>query len=167
MPEDHPPRPRAQSPEDLPTIAEMASMTGIEFMEAIRAGRLPGAPIADTLDFRLETVEPGQVTFRGRAPFRAYNPLGSVQGGWFGAILDAAMASAIHSLLPRGRSSTTLEYKINTVRPLFADSGEVLCIGTAVHVGRRTATAEGRVVGAEDGKVYATGSTTCLVFDLA
>ena len=166
---DRHPRDRSRHAEtaaDMPTVAEMAAMTGMEFIEGVRDGRLTAAPIARTLNFWMEEVADGRAVFRGRAPFRAYNPLGAVHGGWFGAILDSCMACAAHTKLPRGRSYTTLEYKINILRPLTEASGEVLAIGEAVHVGRRTATAEGRVIGAEDGKLYATGSTTCLVMEL-
>lgn len=156
---------RPAGPADLPSPEVMASMSGLEFMQAVLAGRLPRPPIAETLNYEIHEVEEGRVTFRGKAPFRAYNPIGSVHGGWFGTLLDSCMACAVQTKLPKGRGYTTLEYKINIIRPVFETTGPILAIGEAKHVGRRSGVAEGRMVGEEDGKLYATGSTTCLVFD--
>ena len=152
-------------PQDMPSMKTIASMSGLEFMQAVRDGKLARAPISETLDYTLHEVSEGRVVFRGKAPFRAYNPIGSVHGGWFGTLLDSCMACAVQTMLPKGRGYTTLEYKINIIRPVFDTTGPILAIGEASHVGRRSGVAEGRMVGEEDGKLYATGSTTCLVFD--
>lgn len=143
----------------------LREMSGLEFMRAIKDGRIPPAPIANTLDYTLLEVEEGRVVFAGRAKFESYNPIGSVHGGWFGTLLDSCMACAVQTKLPAGRAYTTLEYKINILRAATVKSGLIRAEGVAVHVGRRTATAEGRMIG-EDGKLYATGTTTCLVFDI-
>ena len=155
-----------ESAEDLPGPDALRGLTGRDYVEALRDGRVPAAPIARTLGFWLETVEDGRAVFRGRPHFRVYNPMGAVHGGWFGAILDSCMSCAGQTRLPAGTTYTTLEYKLNVTRPLTEASGDVLAIGEAVHVGRRTFVAEGRVVGAEDGRTYAAGSTTCLVLEL-
>ncbi|WP_316015401.1 PaaI family thioesterase [Roseobacter sp. HKCCA0434] len=152
--------------EDLPGRETIASMSGLEFITAIAEGRLPAPPIARTLDYGMESVEEGRVVFRGRPSFEVMNPIGTVHGGWFGTLLDSCMACAVQTCLPKGQGYTTLEYKVNVIRPLFANSGEVRAIGQVSHVGRRTGIAEGRIEGVEDGKLYATGSTTCMVFDL-
>ncbi|MFE3327450.1 hypothetical protein [Streptomyces sp. NPDC059176] len=47
---------------------------------------------------------------------------------------------------------------------MFADTAALRVTGTVLHVGRTTATAEGRVIGVEDGRLYAHGTTTCAVF---
>ena len=75
------------------------------------------------------------------------------------------MACAVQTMLPQGRGYTTLEYRINILRAATTKSGLIRAEGRAVHVGRRTATAEGRMTG-EDGKLYATGTTTCLILEL-
>lgn len=150
---------------ELPGPEVIGSMSGLDFIRAIHEGRLPGAPIAATLDYDLIEVEKGRVVFAGRAKFEAYNPIGSVHGGWFGTLLDSCMACAVQTMLPAGKGYTTLEYKINILRAATVESGLIRAEGRAVHAGRRTATAEGRMVG-EDGKLYATGTTTCLVLDL-
>lgn len=153
--------------EELPTPAEIGSQSGLTFLRAILAGKLPAPPIAQALNYWLEAVEVGEVVFRGKPLLAAMNPIGSIHGGWFGTLLDSCMSCAVQSRLPKGAGYTTLEYKVNMLRPLVAGGPEVLAIGTAIHVGRRTGTAEGRIIGADDGKIYATGTATCLIIDLA
>jgi uncharacterized protein (TIGR00369 family) len=60
-------------------------------------------------------------------------------------------------------SYTTLEIKVNYIRPMLAETGAVRCEANIIHVGGRTATAEGRIVD-QQGKLYAHGTTTCIIF---
>jgi len=143
---------------------QLANRTGLEFLSAIFAGELPRPPIGDTLDFVPIRMEPGVAVFQGRPSPRHYNPLGSVHGGWFATLLDSAMGCAVHSTLPAGKGYTTLELKINIVRPLTDAVALVRAEGKVVHAGRQVATAEGRLVG-PDGKLYAHATTTCLIFE--
>lgn len=156
----------AQSMAELLTPAELKELSGLEFIQGIRDGRLPAPPIGQTLNYRMVEAEHGRVVFRGTPNFAVMNPIGTVHGGWFGTLLDSCMACAVQTTLPKGQGYTTLEYKINIIRPLFADSQDVLAIGDVQHGGRRTGIAEGKIIGADDGKLYATGSTTCLIFEL-
>jgi uncharacterized protein (TIGR00369 family) len=71
----------------------------------------------------------------------------------------------VHTTLPRGRAYTSLEIKVNYVRAVTNDSGELAAEGKIVHGGSRSAVAEAKVVDAK-GRLCATASTTCLVFDL-
>ncbi len=156
-------------PEELADLAgpdQIASVSGLEFLQGILDGRFPAPPISRSLNFRLEQVEAGKVVFRGIPSFAAMNPIGSIHGGWFGTLLDSCMSCAVQTTLPRGRGYTTLEFKTSILRPLVAGGPEVLATGTIVHSGRRTGTATGEIRGEADGKVYATGSATCLIFDL-
>ncbi|MBU6437099.1 MAG: PaaI family thioesterase, partial [Betaproteobacteria bacterium] len=93
-----------------------------------------------------------------------YNPMGAVHGGWFATLLDSALGCAVHAALPAGRAYTTLELKVNLVRALTDAVPRVRAIGEVVHVGRQTATAQARLVDAA-GRLYAHGTTTCLLFD--
>jgi uncharacterized protein (TIGR00369 family) len=138
--------------------------TGLEMLEAILAGKLPRPPVGDTLDFVPIHVERGLAVFQGRPQSKHYNPLGTVHGGWFAALLDSAVGCAVHSTLPAGKGYTTLELKVNFVRPLTAAVPLVRAEGKLIHDGRQVATAEGRVVG-PDGRLYAHATTTCLVFE--
>lgn len=85
--------------------------------------------------------------------------------GWFAALLDSAVGCAVHSTLPAGSGYTTLELKVNLVRPLTDAVPLVRAEGKVIHTGRQVGTAEGRIVG-PDGKLYAHATTTCLIFEL-
>ena len=155
----------AESQADLLTPAQLAQVSGFDFIDGMRTGRYPHPPIAKTLDYRLIDVEKGRVVFEGAPAFDAYNPLGGAHGGWFGTLLDSCMACAVQTTLPKGTGYTTIEYKITILRPAFTDTPPLRAIGTVVTSGRRIATATGEMVG-QDGKVFATGSTTCLIFPI-
>jgi uncharacterized protein (TIGR00369 family) len=136
---------------------------GITFLRGMLEGRHPCAPYADTMDIELSKVEEGRVSFLGKPSARYFNPVGSIQGGWAATILDGAMAHCIHTTLERGENYTTLEMKINFIRPVLPSSGTVRCEGWLVHRGARTATSEGRLID-ERGKLLAHGSETCIIF---
>ena len=140
------------------------ALPGQAVFDAIFAGRLPAAPIAQTLDFIGIKVEPGFAIFQGQPLHRHYNPLGSVHGGWFATLLDSALGCAVHSQLPAGKAYTTLEFKVNLVRALTVDVPRVRAEGKVIHAGSQTATAEARLVG-PDGRLYAHATTTCLIFN--
>lgn len=154
----------AQSPEDLLNMSEVLSMSGLEFMQGILEGRHPAPPISQTLGYKLHLVEEGRVIFRGCPEFNTTNPMGTVHGGWYGTLLDSAMACAVMTKVPRGSVYTTLEYKVNIMRAIPIGM-EIDCVGEIDHVGRSTGVAHGEIRGVDDGKLYATGSTTCIVMD--
>lgn len=143
---------------------QVAGLTGMQIFEAMFEGRLPWAPIGETLDFVPVHIEPGYAVFQGAPKFAHYNPLGTVHGGWFATLLDSAVACAVHSTLPVGKAYTTIELKTNIVRALTDQVPLVRAEGRVVHGGNQVATAEGRLFG-PDGRLYAHASTTCLVFD--
>jgi len=155
----------AQRPEDLLSQSEALSLSGLEFMQRILDGTNPGPPIGQTMGYTLFEVEAGRAVFRGTPTFAMTNPMGTVHGGWYGTLLDSAMACAVMTKVPRGSAYTTLEYKINILRSIPIGT-EVDTIGIADHVGRSTGVAHGEIRGVADGKLYATGSTTCIVMKL-
>ncbi len=156
----------ARGPADLLPLSELLAMTGLEFMQGMLEGRHPGPPIARTMGYRLHQVEAGRAVFRGAPGFGVTNPMGSVHGGWYGTLLDSAMACAVMTCVPRGSVYTTLEYKINIIRPIPLGL-EIDCIGQTDHAGRSTGVAHGEIRGTEDGRLYATGSTTCIIMEIA
>jgi uncharacterized protein (TIGR00369 family) len=137
-------------------------MSGLEFMQRLLTGEFAGAPIAGTLNLRLLEVEDGRVVFGGAPQFGALNPSGAVHGGWYGSLLDSALGCAVMTKVPQGSVYTTLEYKVNITRAV-PPGMEVRCTAWVDHAGRSTAVAHGEIRGAEDGKLYATGSTTCII----
>ncbi|MGY9008297.1 MAG: PaaI family thioesterase [Rhodobacterales bacterium] len=154
-----------ENPIYLPSNEVILSMSGLEFMKKIENGELPVAPISHTLNYELNHVSLGRVIFRGSPRFNAMNPIGSVHGGWYGTLLDSAMACAIMTKVPKGSVYTTLEYKINIIKPIPIDM-QIDAIGEVSHAGRSTGTAEGRIIGTKNKTLYATGSTTCIIIPL-
>ena len=152
----------ARTPAEFPSRATLLSMSGLAFMPGMLAGRLPHPGISRLLNYRLTGVEPGRVTFAGAALIEHTNPVGAVHGGWFGTVLDSALGCAVMTCVPQGRWYTTLEYKINITRALALDT-EVIAEGLVDHAGRTTAVAHASIRGATDGKLYATGTTTCII----
>jgi uncharacterized protein (TIGR00369 family) len=138
-------------------------MTGLEYIRAIFEGRLPPPPMAVTLGFSGSEADEGRAVFRSEAAEFLYNPIGVVHGGFAMTLLDSAMGVAIHTTLARGERYTTLETKVNFVRPVTIETGPVRCEATVIHRGRRAATAEGRLIAERSGKLLAHGTTTCLI----
>ena len=143
---------------------QVRGRSGLETLQAIFAGELPSPLIGATLDFIPIQMDVGVAVFQGRPQLRHYNPLGAVHGGWFATLLDSALGCAVHSALPAGKGYTTLELKVNIVRALTEAVPVVRAEGKLIHLGRQMATSEARLVG-PDGKLYAHGTTTCLVFE--
>jgi uncharacterized protein (TIGR00369 family) len=146
-------------------LATLASMSGLEFLQAIARGELPGPPIAKTLGFNLAEVEEGRAVFISEPGLHHYNPIGTVHAGFTATLLDSCMACAVHSTLPKGTGYTTMEFKISLLRPMTTETGPVRAEGTLLSRGRRAATAEGRLTDAQ-GKLLAHATTTCLIFTL-
>ncbi len=145
-------------------LARSAGMSGLEFMRAMLDGKLPSPPITATIGFTGGTAEEGKVIFVGEAGEHLYNPIGVVHGGFAMTILDSAMGCAVHTTLAAGEGYTTLETKVNFVRPITLETGPVRCEGTVLHRGSKVATAEGRLIADGTGKLLAHGTSTCLVF---
>jgi uncharacterized protein (TIGR00369 family) len=140
-----------------------ATLSGLDYLRAVAQGKLPPPPIALLLGFDIEEVAEGRVVFTAETGEHQYNPIGVVHGGLAATLLDSAMGCAVHSRLPQGRGYTTLEIKVNYVRAISRDSGPLRAIGTVVHMGGKTATAEARLLDRE-GRLCAHGSTTCMLF---
>lgn len=138
---------------------------GLEIFERTLAGEFPHPPICQTLDFRLTAVESGRIVFSGTPKFDYYNPLGTIHGGYIATLLDSAMACAVHSTLAAGKGLTSLEFKINFVRPVSKDTGVLRAEGAVITSGKQVATAEAKLLD-ERGKLYAHSTTTCMIFPI-
>lgn len=141
------------------------AISGLDALKLTLSGQRDGPGIAKVLNYEMESVEEGSVTFVGAPKSDIVNPMGSVHGGFYGAMLDSCMACSVASLVPAGSSYTTLEYKVNIIRPIGVGM-RVRATGKAQHVGRSTGVATGEIRGVEDGKLYATGTTTCIVMQI-
>ena len=140
-----------------------AGRSGLELLQEMIARRLPPPPIANLMGFTIASVEEGRAVFEGEPGEYLYNPIGVVHGGYAMTLLDSAMGVAVHTTLKAGERYTSLETKVNFVRPITLDTGLVRCEGNIVHRGGTIATAEGRLTAAGDGKLLAHGTTTCLI----
>lgn len=138
-------------------------MTGLEYIRAIFEGRLPPPPIAVTMGFEGAEAGEGRAVFVGEAGEFLYNPIGVVHGGFAMTLLDSALGCAVHTTLARDERYTTLETKVNFIRPITSGTGKVRCEATVIYRGRKVATAEGRLIEERTGKALAHGTTTCLI----
>ena len=145
-----------------PSHRDILSMSGLEFMHGMLAGHIDRPPISAGLNYHLSEVENGRVVFTGTPLVDHTNPMGAVHGGWYGTILDSCMGCAVMTKMVKGSYYTTLEYKVNITRAIPLGT-RVNAVGTVQHSGRTTAVASSELRGAEDGRLYATGSTTCLI----
>lgn len=143
-------------------INQMRQMSGTEYINAVRAGDMPVSPMLKLLDIHGREWHEGYALFTVVPQEFHYNPMGIAHGGLACALLDTAMAVAVMTMLPQGLGYVTLEIKINFTKPMLNESGEMRAEGRAIHVGSKTATADGRIIDA-NGVIYAHGTTTLLL----
>ena len=147
----------------LEALKAASGKTGLELLREIAKGRLPPPPIFATMNFTGTEFGEGTAVFVGEPAEYLYNPIGVVHGGWAMTLLDSAMSVAIHTTLAVGERYTTVEAKVNFVRPITIDTGRVRCEGKVIHRGGSIATAEGKLIAESTGKLLAHGTTTCLI----
>jgi uncharacterized protein (TIGR00369 family) len=144
---------------------QIKDLTGLQMLQAMIAGDLPAAPIAEPLNFRLVEVEKGRALFEGFPAPNLLNPLGAVHGGWALTLIDSACGCAVHTELDAGVGYTTVETKVNFTRPIAPDGGAVRCEGRVLSRGRQIATAEAQLRSA-DGKLLAHGTSTLIILPM-
>ena len=143
----------------------LKTVSGLELLQGMIAGKYPGPPIAELLDMRLTHAEKGRAVFEANLGMKHYNPLGSVHGGFAATILDSCMACAVQTMLDVGMGYTTIEFKITFLRPMTDQTGPVKAIGEVINVGRRLGVSEGKLIDAQ-GKIFAHATTSCMIFPL-
>jgi uncharacterized protein (TIGR00369 family) len=141
----------------------LKSYDGLGFFSAIIDGTLPNPPISEVLGFHLIEVENGRAVFEGLPEYWYYNPIGTVHAGFAATLLDSARGCVIFSTLTKGDAWTTLELKLNLMRPLTKDTGPVRTEGRIIYRGHTVATSEGDLKD-RAGKLYAHATTTCMIF---
>jgi len=129
----------------------------LDALHLIQRGEAPPPPIATLLGFALESVEPGRATVRFQATERHASPMGTLHGGVLGDIADAAMGIAWAATLGDGETFTTLELKINFLKPVW--TGELTALGRVVKGGRTIGLIECDVVDARQALVARASST--------
>lgn len=149
----------------IPPLELSKTMTGMEFLRALISGAIPPPAMATTLGFTIDAVEEGYARFSMTPGAQHFNPLGTVHGGVATTLLDSCMGCAVHTRLDRGIVYLTLELKVNLVRAMTDETGPIIAEGRTLHFGRRSATAEGKMLDAK-GNLIAHGTTTCLLYPL-
>jgi uncharacterized protein (TIGR00369 family) len=149
----------------LPSVQQGRQMAGIDYMQALVNGEFPPPPIAKTLNFWLSEVKVGYAVFECEPQEYHYNPIGVVHGGLAATLLDSALGCAVHTTMPKGTGYTTIQLNVNLTRAITSNIKKLWAIGTVIHSGRQMATAEAKLVDADD-KLYAHGTTTCMVFPM-
>lgn len=139
------------------------SMDGLSYMKLMIKGDVPPPPISATLGFSLAEVENGYCLFECEPQEFHYNPIGVVHGGLASTLLDSALGCCVHTTLEQGTAYTTLQLNVNLVRAITLKTGLLQAEGRIIHSGRQMATAEATLKDM-NGKLYAHGTTTCLVF---
>ena len=135
----------------------MAKM--LETIEKVRRGEIPSPPVAGLIGFTLSAIEPGRAVVEFEAEPRHANPMGTLHGGILCDVADAAMGMAYAATLDEGESFTTLELKINFLKPVW--SGRLTATGYVVKSGRTVGLADCDVHD-EKQSLVARASSTCM-----
>lgn len=141
---------------------ELMSLSGIEALRLLIAGKFAPPTIGATMGFTLVEVEKGFAAFEGEPSDRVLNPMGAVHGGWALTLIDSCCGCAGHTLLPPGVGYGTVETKVNFVRPISPTTGRLRAEGRVLAHGRTLITAEGKLFDMK-GKLYAHGTSTCMI----
>lgn len=130
-----------------------------EIREKLARGEAPVPPIARLIGFRPISIENGTAIFEMDADERHWNPMGTLHGGVLCDIADAAMGFAFASTLAEGETFTTIELKINYLRPVW--KARLRATARIVKRGRKIGLVECDVTG-EKGALIARASCTCM-----
>ena len=138
------------------------AISGLDYLIAIREGRIKQPPAARLIGYSVREVQRGRAVFELKIAEQLFNPFATVHGGILCTLLDSAMTAAVLSTLRIGLTCSTLEIKVNFVRPVTGTLGVVRGEGNVIHLGSSFATAEGKVLDGQ-GKLYAHGVGTCSI----
>ncbi len=133
--------------------------TMLEMIRKQMRGELPKPPVAQLIGFTLVAVQPGESVVEMEAGERHANPMGTLHGGVLCDIADAAMGIAYAATLDEGESFTTLEMKINFLKPIW--KAKLKATGRVVKKGRTIGLTECDVTD-ETGQLVARASSTCM-----
>lgn len=138
------------------------TLSGLEFLQAMVEGRIPGPPIAAHLNMRLASVADGEAVFAAEPDESLYNPIGMVHGGVAATMLDSAIGCAVHTTLPAGATYSSIELKVSYLKAIHPSAGEIRARGSVLKVGSRVGFAEAELRDGS-GTLLATASGSCLI----
>jgi uncharacterized protein (TIGR00369 family) len=131
----------------------------LDLLQMTMRGELPPPPIANLIGFGLKSVEPGHAVVEFEASERHANPMGTLHGGVLCDIADAAMGMAYAAGLEEGETFTTLELKVNFLRPVW--TGKLSADGRLLKGGRRVGLVECTITD-DRNRLVARASSTCM-----
>jgi uncharacterized protein (TIGR00369 family) len=137
-------------------------LSGLEYLRAMARGDAPPPPLALMLGFALDEIEEGRVTMSVVPAEFHYIPMGVVNGGLAATLFDSSLGCAVQSMLPPAHAAPTLQLQINYIRPVTIETGRISCSGEVIHLGKRSATAQGRMTDS-NGKLYAHATGTFVI----
>lgn len=143
-------------------LAGRRGRTGLEFVQAVLAGELPGTAFASVVGMRLVEADEGRVRYAMTCSPHLANAMGGLHGGAIATLCDAAAGFAVISALGRDEWFTTMDLHTKMLRGAALDGREVYATGELLRRGRRTAVVEVRVNDADE-RLIATALSTCLV----
>jgi uncharacterized protein (TIGR00369 family) len=148
----------------MATAALGRTLSGRDFLEAIRDERSPAPPIAKLMGFSIEEIGEGRVVFTCVPDESLYNPIGMVHGGLVCTLADTVIGCSVHTLLGPGVGYTSIDLTVSYLRPVLADGTALRATGRVTKPGRRVAFANAEIVDGA-GKVVATASGSVLIMD--
>jgi uncharacterized protein (TIGR00369 family) len=140
------------------------TLSGLDFLVAIRDGVFPPPPMAQLMGFRLVRVERGLAVFECTPDESAYNPIGVVHGGLVCTLADSAAGCAVASTLEAGVAYTSIDINVTYLRPVTKDSGLIRATGRVTKPGRKVAYATIEVTDGSN-TLLAQATSSCLIMD--
>jgi uncharacterized protein (TIGR00369 family) len=131
----------------------------LDMIEKTLRGEIPPPPVARLIGFQLTSIDRGEAVIEFVATEAHANPMGTLHGGVLCDIADAAMGLAYAATLDEGESFTTLEMKINFLKPIWKD--KLRAVGTVVKKGRTIGLVECDITDSK-GSLVARSTSTCM-----
>ncbi|MCD4719556.1 MAG: PaaI family thioesterase [Desulfobacula sp.] len=144
---------------------DAASISGLDYLKSIKDGRINPPPVAMLVGYKISEVDNGYAVFELNPEEYHYNPFSTVHGGIITTLLDTTITASVLSTLQKGISCSTVEIKVNFIRSITAKTKILRCEAKPIHIGKRLATAEGRLKD-KNGNLYAHGISTCSIFKI-
>ncbi len=129
-------------------------------LKQMAAGKIPNAPVGQLLGFKVAEAEEGRVVIELATSERHYNPMGTLHGGILGDIADAAMGYAFASTLADDELFTTVEIKLNFLKPIW--QAKLRAVGQLIKKGNTTGLLECHIYDEKESLV-AHSTSTCLI----
>jgi uncharacterized protein (TIGR00369 family) len=133
--------------------------TILQSAEMMLRGEISPPPIARLLGFALKAIESGRAVFEMEVDERHHNPMGTLHGGIYCDLADAAMGYAYAATLGESETFTTVELKINFFRPIR--HGKLIAEAKVIKAGSTLGYVECDVKD-QDGTLVAKAVSTCM-----